>query len=142
MSMATLAPRGYQAVLDLNSYVVASVDAQILALIKIRASILNGCAYCADMHGSDAIGRGESIRRLLAIATWRDAPFFSPQERAALALTDAVTRLGAEGVSDEVWTQARAQWSEPEVANLILAIAIINVWNRIAVSTQMQPPVG
>lgn len=146
MSLRDVAPDGYQAVVDLNKYVSASVDARTLALIKVRASIINGCTYCTDMHGSQALSEGEQIRRLVAVAAWRDAPFFTQRERTALALTDAVTSLapghGASpgGVPDDVWAQARANWSEREVADLILAIGTINLWNRIAVSTHMELP--
>jgi AhpD family alkylhydroperoxidase len=145
MSLKDLAPDGYQAVIELNDYVSASVDARVLTLVKLRASIINGCAYCTDMHGSHAVADGEPIRRVLGVAAWQDGPFFTPRERAALALTDAVTLLAPGGragdaVPDTVWEEALAHWSEREVADLVLAIATINVWNRIAVSTQMALP--
>jgi AhpD family alkylhydroperoxidase len=140
MNMLKLVPEAYQAVMGLESYVKAAVDPTTLELIKLRASILNGCAYCVDMHSRDALAAGESSRRLFAVAAWREAPFFDERERAALALTDEVTRLGPQGVSDEVWREVTKAWSEAEVANLIVAIATINVWNRIAVTTHAQPP--
>jgi alkylhydroperoxidase family enzyme len=102
--------------------------------------VLNGCAYCVDMHSRDALAAGEDSRRLFAVAAWREAPFFDERERAALALTDAVTRLGEHGVPDDVWDEAVKQWSQEEVANLLVAIATINVWNRLAVATRTQPP--
>lgn len=109
-------------------------------LVKIRVSQINGCAFCVDMHSQDALANGESSRRLFAVAAWREAPFFTARERAALALTDEVTRLGEAGVTDQTWEEARKVWSEEEIAHLLLAIATINVWNRLAVATRMAPP--
>jgi AhpD family alkylhydroperoxidase len=141
MKLFDVVPEGYQAVRVLEKYVRANVDHTVLELVKVRASILNGCSFCLDMHTRDALAAGESQRRLFAVGAWREAPFFDERERAALALTDAVTRLGDHGVPDDVWDQARAVWSEEETANLILAISVINVWNRLAVTTRLQPPV-
>ncbi|MFI7608023.1 carboxymuconolactone decarboxylase family protein [Micromonospora sp. NPDC049366] len=140
MNAAAVAPEAYQAVMGLEKYVRTNVDHTVLELIKLRASMLNGCAFCVDMHSSDALRSGESSRRLFAVAAWREAPFFDERERTALALTDAVTRLGEHGVPDEVWDAAAKQWSEKELADLVMAIATINVWNRIAVTTRAQPP--
>lgn len=131
---------GYRAVLGLDKYVKSAVDQTVLELVKLRASILNGCAYCVDMHSRDALAAGEQSRRLFAVAAWREAPFFDERERAALALTDAVTQLGEHGVSDEVWDTAVKHWSEDGVVNLVLAIGTINLWNRIGVSIRAQPP--
>ncbi|MFI5929159.1 carboxymuconolactone decarboxylase family protein [Micromonospora sp. NPDC051543] len=140
MKLFEVAPQGYQAVSGLEKYVRANVDPTVLELVKIRASMSNGCAFCVDMHSREALADGESDRRLFAMAAWREAPFFDERERAALALTDAVTRLGEHGVPDDVWDAAAKVWSEKELADLILAIATINVWNRIAVTTRMEPP--
>src|SRR5690606_14451811 len=140
MSVAEVAPEGFHAVLQLEQYVRKAVDPKVLELVKLRASMLNGCAFCVDMHSQDALANGESTRRLFAVSAWREAPFFTARERAALALTDAVTRLGEHGVPDAVWDEAAAVFAEEELANLIIAIATINVWNRIAVSTRTQPP--
>lgn len=140
MDISSVASEAYQAVLSLEKCVKASVDHTILELVKLRASIINGCAFCVDMHTRDALANGESSRRLFAVAAWREAPFFDERERAALALTDAVTELGQHGVPDDVWDGALAHWSQQEVAGLVMAIATINVWNRIAISTRMQPP--
>jgi AhpD family alkylhydroperoxidase len=138
--MAAVVPQAYQAVFGLEKYVQANVDHTVLELVKLRASMLNGCAFCVDMHSRDALAAGESSRRLFAVAAWREAPFFDERERTALALTDAVTRLGEHGVPDEVWDAAAKVWSEKELADLVVAIATINVWNRIAVTSQAQPP--
>ncbi|PZG10778.1 alkylhydroperoxidase [Micromonospora craterilacus] len=140
MNVAEVAPEAYQSVLGLEKYVRANVDHTVLELVKLRASMLNGCAYCVDMHSREAAAAGESNRRLFAVATWREAPFFDERERAALALTDAVTRLGEHGVPDDVWAAATAVWPEKALADLVLAIATINVWNRIAVTFRSQPP--
>lgn len=139
MNLFEVVPDGYQAVRELENYVRKHVDHAVVKLVKVRASILNGCSYCLDMHTSDAAAGGESARRLFAVAAWSDSPLFDARERAALALTDAVTRLGEHGVPDDVWQAVRREWSEEETANLILAIAVINTWNRIAVTTRMQP---
>lgn len=140
MNAAEVAPQGYQAVLGLEKYVRANVDHTVLELVKLRASMINGCAFCVDMHSREALDAGESSRRLFAVAAWREASFFDERERAALALTDAVTRLGEHGVPDEVWDAAAKVWSEKELADLVLAIATINVWNRIGVTLRLEPP--
>ncbi|MEV1333852.1 carboxymuconolactone decarboxylase family protein [Micromonospora costi] len=140
MDAAEVVPEAYHAVLGLEKYVRANVDHTVLELVKLRASMLNGCSFCVDMHSSEALKAGESTRRLFAVAAWREAPFFSERERTALALTDSVTRLGEHGVPDEVWDAAAAVWSEKELADLLVAIATINVWNRISIATQKQPP--
>lgn len=140
INIAKVAPEGYQAVLGLEKYIHANVDGRVLALVKLRASITNGCAFCVDMHTRDALAAGESSRRLFAVAAWREAPFFDERERTALELTEAVTRLGEHGVPDEVWDAAAKVWSEKELADLLVAIATINVWNRIAVTSRTQPP--
>jgi AhpD family alkylhydroperoxidase len=140
MNPGEVAPKAYQAVMGLEKYVQSNVDHTVLELVKLRASMINGCAYCVDMHSRDALANGESSRRLFAVATWRESTFFDERERAALDLTDAVTRLGEHGVPDEVWDTAAKVWSEKELADLVLAIATINVWNRIAVTMRLEPP--
>jgi AhpD family alkylhydroperoxidase len=139
MDVFEVVPDASAAVWALENYVADHIDHRVGELIKLRASILNGCSRCVDLHTRTALKNGESQRRLFAVAAWREAPFFDERERAALALTDAVTRLGEHGVPDDVWDEVRAVWSEEETANLILAIATINVWNRISVTTRRQP---
>ncbi len=139
MNLSQVVPNGYEAVVALDQYVRANVDARVLELVKLRASMLNGCSFCVDLHSREAMSAGESTQRLFAVAAWREAPFFDARERAALALTDALTRLGEHGVPDEVWDGVTALWSQEETANLVLAVATINVWNRIGVSTRPQP---
>lgn len=133
-------PEGYRAVLNLEKYARSSLDPQLLHLIKLRASVLNGCAFCVDMHSTDAQKAGESARRLFAVSAWRESPFFTDQERAALALTDAVTHIDQAGVPDPVWETAREIWSEKELTDLLIAIATINVWNRLTIAAHTLPP--
>jgi len=114
------------------------VPSQTLRLVELRASQINGCSVCVDMHSRDLRKAGETDERLFAVAAWRDAPYFSDAERAALALTEAVTRISdrADAVPDEVWAEAARHYDEPALASLILAIANINVWNRLNVATR------
>ena len=115
------------------------LDARLRDLVSLRASIINGCAYCIDMHTKDARKGGESEQRLYAVAAWEEAPFFDERERAALALTDAVTLVSEEHVSRAVWDEAAAQFEEAELAQLVWAIIAINAWNRLAIATRMEP---
>ncbi|WP_226499140.1 carboxymuconolactone decarboxylase family protein [Pseudomonas sp. MWU16-30322] len=116
-----------------------SIEAPLLQLIRIRASQLNGCAFCTDMHSVDARRAGESERRLYAIAVWRDSGFFNPRERAALGWAEAVTLLAESHVPDEVYQLAKAQFSEAELVDLTMAVTTINSWNRLAVSFRQTP---
>jgi AhpD family alkylhydroperoxidase len=140
MNIATVVPEGYRAVLGLERYVRSTIDVRLYELIKLRASVLNQCSFCVDMHGTAALGGGEDVRRVVAVAAWREAPFFSDRERAALALTDAVTRLGDDGVPDDVWETAVEELGDELAANVVLAIATINVWNRLSIATRLAPP--
>jgi len=142
MNLSKTHKKGYAVVLGLESYASSSVPKELYELVKLRASILNGCSFCTDMHSHDAMTMGIPAAKLFAVAAYNDSPLFSDAERAALRLTDEVTRLdAARGVSDEVWNDAAEEFSEEEIGNLILAIATINVWNRIAITTQLEPPV-
>ncbi|HVU60720.1 MAG TPA: carboxymuconolactone decarboxylase family protein [Mycobacteriales bacterium] len=135
-------PKAYQAVFGLERYVRESgLDHSLYELIKIRASQLNSCAYCLDMHSRDARAAGEDQRRLDVLSAWREAPdLFTEPERAALALTEAITRIGDGGVSDEVWDTARKHFDDVGMVNLLMAVSVINVWNRLAVSTHQELP--
>jgi AhpD family alkylhydroperoxidase len=115
------------------------LDPALRDLVSLRASILNGCAYCVDMHTLDARKRGESEQRLYAVAAWPEAPFFDERERAALALTDAVTLIADGHVPRAVWDEAAARFCEEELGQLLVAIVVINGWNRIAIATRMEP---
>jgi AhpD family alkylhydroperoxidase len=107
------------------------LEPALLELVRARASQINGCAYCVDMHSRDARQAGETEQRLFALPVWAETPFFTARERAALALTEAGTRLPAGPVSDEVFAAAAGLFSEPELAELIWIIAVINAWNRL-----------
>ena len=113
------------------------LDPSLRELVKIRASQVNGCAYCVDMHTRAARKGGESEQRLYALAAWRESPLFSQRERTALELADAITRLSEQGVPGPVYERAASEFAPGELANLILAITAINAWNRIAVSSGM-----
>ena len=110
------------------------LPAKTLGLVHLRASQLNGCAVCLDLHTKNR--EDESMQRMLTVAGWRDAPFFSDEERAALALTEAVTRLAPEGVPDDVWAEAARHYDEKQLAALLVQIAIVNVWNRLNIATR------
>jgi AhpD family alkylhydroperoxidase len=114
------------------------VPAKTVGLVHLRASQINGCSVCVDMHARFAKKVGETDERLFAVAAWRDAPYFTEAERAALALTEAVTRLSdrADPVPDEIWEEATRHYDEKELAALLLAIAAVNVWNRLNVATR------
>ncbi len=116
------------------SLIDRGLEPSLIDLIKLRASQINGCAYCIDMHTKDARARGESEQRLYELVAWRETPFYTERERAALAWTEAVTLIAGENVPDEVYEQAREQFSEQELVNLTLAIVAINGWNRFAIS--------
>ena len=132
---ATAAPDAYRAMRALEDYVASSgLDAQLLELVKLRASYMNGCAYCVDMHTKDARAAGEREQRLYAVPVWRETPFFAPRERAALAWTEAVTAIGHAGVPDDVYAEARAHFDEAELVRLTMAVVVINGWNRLAVA--------
>ncbi len=135
-----IAPGAVQAMLGLEGYVRQSgLDHALLDLIRTRASQLNGCAYCIDMHTKDARARGEHEQRLYALSAWRETPFFSPRERAALAWTEAVTLIADRHAPDDVYEDARRFFSEKELVDLTLAIVAINGWNRLAISMRTIP---
>jgi AhpD family alkylhydroperoxidase len=117
----------------------SSLEPALLYLIKMRGSQINGCGYCIDMHSKDARLEGETEQRLYLLDAWREAPMYSPRERAALAWTEAVTRLEHGQVPDEVYAQAREQFSEEEIVYLTLAVVAINGWNRLAISLGAVP---
>ena len=128
-------PGAMRAMMGLEQYVRSSgLEPALVALVKLRASYLNGCAYCVDMHTKDARAGGEAEQRLYAVPVWGETPFFTARERAALAWTEAVTELGRGGVPDAVYEEARAQFSEAELVDLTMAVIAINGWNRLAVS--------
>lgn len=134
-------PQVLQAMLGLEHAARSLVaDNTLYELVKVRASQINGCAYCLDMHTIDARAEGERENRIYLLSVWREAgELYTPRERAALAWTEAVTEVASTGVPDEVYEQARAEFSEAELANLTLAIIAINGWNRLGVGFRLEP---
>jgi len=140
IQIPSLAREGYRTIVSLDGYVGRTVEEPLGDLIKLRASQINGCTYCVDMHSVDLQGRGYPLRKVFAVAAWRESPWFSDRERVALELTEAVTLIHEAGVPDELYDRALAEFGEEGLAHLLLAIATINVWNRVAIPTRMQPP--
>ena len=135
-----IAPGAYAAVFGLERYVRSTpLEPALLELVRMRASQINGCAYCLDMHSKDARAKGESEQRLYLLNAWREAPFFTDRERAALAWTEAVTLISQDHVPDSIYEETRRFFSEEELVNLTLAVASINVWNRLAISFRAVP---
>jgi AhpD family alkylhydroperoxidase len=116
-----------------------SLDPSLRELVRLRASQLNGCAYCIDMHTKDARAAGEAEQRLYALTAWRETPFYTERERAALAWTEAVTLISADRVSDELYDETRRHFDERELVDLTLAVIAINGWNRLAISFRAVP---
>ncbi len=135
LSYSKVSPEGTDILQKLERYVKSSgLEADLLELIKLRASQINGCAYCIDMHTKDARTHGESEQRLYGVSAWYEAPFYSDRERAALAWTEAVTEISKDHVPDEVYDEARKFFSEKELVDLTFAVIAINSWNRLAIS--------
>lgn len=111
----------------------STLEESLLELVRYRASQINGCAYCLDMHSKDAIAHGESTQRLFALSAWREAPFYSAREQAALEWTEAITRISKHHITDELYARISKQFSEEEMVFLTLAITAINTWNRLAI---------
>jgi AhpD family alkylhydroperoxidase len=139
IDLSHISPAAYKAVFGVEQYVQSNVDHTLLHLVKIRASQINGCAYCIDMHTKDARAAGETEQRIYGLDAWRETPFYSEKERAALELTEAVTLIREGHVPDEVFEEARSQFNEAEIVNLTLAIATINLWNRLAITLRSVP---
>ncbi len=136
---AMVVPGAMQALLALNeSSIKAGLPKQIIDMVHLRASQINGCSLCVAMHASDLKKGGETDERLYTVAAWREAPWFSEAERAALALTESVTRLSdrADPISDDVWAEATRHYDERALSALLLAISTINVWNRLNAATR------
>lgn len=139
-SFKDVLPEGYKALSAGQKFVNDSgLDKTILELVKLRASQLNGCVFCLDMHLADAKKMGFSDQRLFTMTAWHESPFFDEREKAVLALTDALTLISEEGLDDEIYDDVRSHFTEEEVAVLFVAISMINTWNRIMVAT-LAPP--
>jgi AhpD family alkylhydroperoxidase len=131
-----LVPEALKAILQVQAYINnhSGLEQSLLNLVSLRASQINGCAWCIDMHTKDARASGETEQRLYLTSAWREAPFYTDRERAALAWTEAVTLVAKDHVPDDVYEEARSQFSDKELVNLTLAITQINTWNRFNVA--------
>ncbi|MGL6339963.1 MAG: carboxymuconolactone decarboxylase family protein [Waterburya sp.] len=133
-------PAAYQAMLGLEQYLYQSeLDKKLLSLIKVRASQINKCAFCIDLHTQEAKKAGETEQRLYSLVAWQETPFFKLEEQAALAFTEAVTLIAENSVSDELYEQVSHYFTPNQIAQILTEIATINAWNRIAITTKMIP---
>jgi AhpD family alkylhydroperoxidase len=136
-----VSPAAYQAMLGLEMFVrkQSKLEPALVQLVKMRASQINGCAYCIDMHSTDARAEGETEQRLYALSAWEETPFFTDRERAALALTEAITSISEGHVPEAVYEKAKKSFSDEELVNLAFAIIAINGWNRLAITFRSVP---
>jgi AhpD family alkylhydroperoxidase len=133
-------PEGIHALMALGKTINTSgLEPSLMELVKIRASQLNGCAYCIDMHTKDARAAGETEQRLYALSAWRETPFFTPRERAALAWTEAITNIQQGHADDAIYEQVHSEFSDADLVKLTLGITQINAWNRIAIAFRTEP---
>ena len=138
INIHSIEPKAYEAMLGLEKYLSGSVlDKKLIELIKIRASQINACAYCIDMHTKDALKYGESPRRIFAVSAWWESPLFDEKERIAMKMTEEITLIAKNGLTSETYQKAKENFSDNEIAQIIMQIVTINSWNRIAVSTHM-----
>lgn len=139
VNISTLEPQAFKAMLGLENYLTTTqISKSHKELLKIRASQINGCAFCIDMHTKDALKNGETQQRIFLIAAWRETTLFSEEEKVILEMTEEITLVHQQGLSEATYKKAVLLFSENEIAQLIIAIITINAWNRIAVSTHMQ----
>ncbi len=140
LNFYTASPEATKAMIALDGAVhKLGLELQLLELVKLRASQLNGCAYCVDLHTSEARKGGESDRRLHGVSVWRETPFFTQRERAALAWTESITQLSLTHAPDADYEELKAHFTDKEMVDLTLAISMINSWNRLAVGFRKQP---
>ena len=140
IDVSKVEPAAYKAMLGLEQYLhQSSLEQKLLDLIKIRASQINKCAFCIDMHTKEARKAGETEQRIYALSAWQETPFFTPQERAALSFTEAVTLIAENSINDELYEQVSRYFPPQEIVQILIAIATINAWNRISISTGMIP---
>lgn len=135
-----ISPGASRAMHVLEEYVESSgIEERLVHLVKLRASQVNGCAYCIDMHSKDLVAVGESAQRIYSLSAWEESPFYTPRERAALEWTEAVTRLDLGHVSDEVYERARKHFTEKELVDLTMILVAINGWNRLSIAFRTDP---
>jgi len=134
------APEGIKALSGLSAYVAKNVDARLRALVELRVSQINGCAFCVNLHSQEARAAGENQQRLDVLPVWHETTFFTEPERVALTWAEQVTRLGEEPVPDELFEEMRRHFSEKEIVDLTLVVTAMNAWNRISITFRSQPP--
>jgi AhpD family alkylhydroperoxidase len=138
-----VAPEGQKAFGPLYQYIAScGLDRALVDLVYLRVSQINGCAYCVDLHWRDALKAGGDARKINSLVTWREAPFFSPRERAALTWAESLTLVAETGAPDEDYAAVRAAFSEKEVGDLTIVIALMNAMNRVGVGSRLTPPVA
>jgi AhpD family alkylhydroperoxidase len=138
--MEDVEPGAYQAMFALEKYIArTSIDKRLKELIKIRASQINGCAFCLNMHTKEARELGETEQRIYALNAWRETPYFTPEERTVLALTEAVTLVAESHVPDDVYNEAAQYFDKKQMSEIIMQIVTINAWNRLAVTARKMP---
>jgi AhpD family alkylhydroperoxidase len=141
LDVQKVSPGAINALLGLEGYIkkASRLESSLLDLVRMRASQINGCAYSLDMHGKDSRAAGESEQRLYALDAWSETPFFTDRERAALAWTEAVTKVSQDHVPDSVYEEVRKRFGEEELVNLTMAVISINGWNRLNISLRTVP---
>lgn len=140
MNPHQVAPELQKPMFALTKLIGENIDPTLFELVKLYASMLNGCGHCIDIHSTDALKAGESNARLFGLSAWWEVPFYTSKERAALALTQAATTFGPHGVPDDVYEAARAEFDQRELVYLVASIGLINMWNRFGVTFQLTPP--
>jgi AhpD family alkylhydroperoxidase len=143
MAYYTVAPDALKAVRGVEAYIQqCGLEKSLIELVKMRASQINGCAYCLDMHSKDARKAGETEQRLYLLNAWEESPIYTPRERAALAWTEAVTNVSQTHAPAEIYDELRPHFSDKEIVDLTVLIGTINLWNRLAISFRAQHPVA
>ncbi|BDA77844.1 hypothetical protein LPTSP3_g07740 [Leptospira kobayashii] len=141
ISIRDLQPEAYKAMFGLENYLNSTgIDKKLKELIKVRASQINGCAYCIQLHAADARKAGETEQRIYALSAWWETPIFTEQEKVVLAMTDEITRISEKGLTEQTYKAAKKIFNDNNIAQIIMQISIINTWNRIAVATHMFHP--
>ena len=141
--LTTLAPAGMAALVKVEAYLHdTALGPQLIELVKMRASQINGCAYCLDMHSKTLRKGGETEQRIYLLSGWRESPLYSPRERAALGWTDALTRIAETQAPDDAYEELRQHFDDKEIVDLTTLIGMINLWNRLAISLRYEHPVG
>jgi len=140
-NLSKVAPDGYKAFGPIYQYIAASgLDKKLIDLAFLRVSQINGCAYCVDLHWRDLLKDGEDARKITSLVTWKESPFFSERERAALTWTESLTNVATTNVPDADYDVVKSQFSEKEIADLTIVIALMNAMNRVGVSSWLAPP--